>query len=257
MTQSFVQRAMKRKTPLLVIFRGGESDALKEQYEFAKKVAETNQHDISVLESDGQSHPGLLTQWGASGKKFPTAILVRFLERSVDIKAYDEEKEITVESVLSWAQSCTEGKGCPSFLKSDPVPESNDGPVTVVVGKTFESIVLDDSKDVVLEVYSPTCPHCKNIVKTYNELGERYAHEHSVVIATLDGTTNSLPENVEVRGYPTILLFKAGDKSNPIVFDKGERTLENFVQFIEENRGTFKISTDEKKPEEKQEKDEL
>jgi len=32
------------------------------------------------------------------------------------------------------------------FLKSAPIPESNDEPVKVIVGKTFKELVLDTDK---------------------------------------------------------------------------------------------------------------
>lgn len=38
-------------------------------------------------------------------------------------------------------------------LKSQPEPEDNNGPVVVLVGTNFERIVLDDTKDVLVEFY--------------------------------------------------------------------------------------------------------
>lgn len=35
--------------------------------------------------------------------------------------------------------------------------DAKDGDVLVVVGKSFDEIVLDESKDVLLEVYAPWC----------------------------------------------------------------------------------------------------
>lgn len=52
------------------------------------------------------------------------------------------------------------GKVEPS-IKSEPIPESNDGPVTVIVAKNYEKIVMDDKKDVLVEFYAPWCGHCK------------------------------------------------------------------------------------------------
>jgi thiol-disulfide isomerase/thioredoxin len=34
----------------------------------------------------------------------------------------------------------------------------------VVVGSTFDTIVMDPTKDVLLEVYAPWCQHCKMLV---------------------------------------------------------------------------------------------
>ena len=65
-----------------------------------------------------------------------------------------------------------------AFIKSEPVPESNDGPVTVVVGKNFDDIVMDESKDVLIEFYAPWCGHCKALEPKWTELGEKVGHVH-------------------------------------------------------------------------------
>lgn len=45
------------------------------------------------------------------------------------------------------------GGSLKSYIKSEPIPAENDGPVTVVVGETFNDIVMDPTKDVLLEIY--------------------------------------------------------------------------------------------------------
>ena len=35
--------------------------------------------------------------------------------------------------------------------------DAKDGDVVVVVGKNFEQVVMDETKDVLLEVYAPWC----------------------------------------------------------------------------------------------------
>ena len=118
-------------------------------------------------------------------------------------------------------------------VKSQPIPKKNTGPVTVVVGKTFEEIVLDSKKDVLIELYAPWCGHCKALEPTYKKLGKRFQDDPNVVIAKMDATANDIPPEFAAEGFPTIYFAPANDKKKPIKYD-GERGLEDFVKFIKE-----------------------
>jgi len=109
--------------------------------------------------------------------------------------------------------------------------------VKVVVQKTFDSIVLDKSKNVLLEFYAPWCGHCKNLEPTYTALGEHFANDENVVIAKMDATANYVNPAFGVRGFPSILFFPAGDKSDVLTYE-GTRTFDDLVEFVNENRNS-------------------
>jgi protein disulfide-isomerase A1 len=66
---------------------------------------------------------------------------------------YDQNKPFTPEGAGDWVQQFLDGKLQPE-LKSQPIPENQNESVFNLVGKQFEEIVFDDSKDVFLELYA-------------------------------------------------------------------------------------------------------
>ena len=118
-------------------------------------------------------------------------------------------------------------------MKSQPLPKKNTGPVTVVVGKTFEEIVMDPKKDVLIELYAPWCGHCKALEPTYKKLGKHFKDETNLVIAKMDATANDIPPGYSAEGYPTIYFAPANDKKKPIKHE-GERGLDDLIKFIKE-----------------------
>ncbi|XP_074534587.1 protein disulfide-isomerase A3 [Halichoeres trimaculatus] len=117
------------------------------------------------------------------------------------------------------------------YLKSEPIPENNDGPVKVIVAENFDSIVNDDSKDVLIEFYAPWCGHCKSLEPKYKELGEKLANDPNVVIAKMDATANDVPSPYEVSGFPTIYFSPAGRKMNPKKYEGG-REVSDFISYL-------------------------
>nr|AFK11227.1 protein disulfide-isomerase A3 [Callorhinchus milii] len=107
------------------------------------------------------------------------------------------------------------------YLKSEPIPENNDGPVKVLVAENFDEIVNDDTKDVLIEFYAPWCGHCKSLEPKYKELGEKLAADPNIVIAKMDATANDVPSPYEVRGFPTIYFSPMGKKQSPKKYEGG------------------------------------
>jgi len=67
---------------------------------------------------------------------------------------YRYEGDFTLAALTEFATKMLAKELTPTY-KSEAVPVKNDAPVTVVVGNNFDSIVLDPTKDVMLEVYAP------------------------------------------------------------------------------------------------------
>ncbi|KAM3297462.1 hypothetical protein ACQJBY_039380 [Aegilops geniculata] len=150
-----------------------------------------------------------------------------------DAKKFFFGGEISLDTIKEFAQDFLEDKLTPSY-KSDPVPESNDEDVKVVVGKSLDQIVLNESKDVLLEIYAPWCGHCQSLEPIYNKLAKYLRGIDSLVIAKMDGTNNEHPR-AKPDGFPTILFYPAGKKSfEPITFE-GDRTVVEMYKFLKKH----------------------
>lgn len=85
--------------------------------------------------------------------------------------------------------------------------------------------------------YSPlhvTKGHCKSMAPDWNKVGDEYAGS-SVLIGDVDCTADGEPlcESHEIRGYPTLKVFKDGDTAGEDY--SGGRDFESLKNFVEEN----------------------
>ena len=96
------------------------------------------------LNLEADKWPAFAIQDIANNKKYP----------------FDQSKKLTEKDIGKFLDEYVAGKVEPS-IKSEAVPEKNDGPVKVVVANNYKDIVMDDSKDVLIEFYAPWCGHCK------------------------------------------------------------------------------------------------
>ncbi|XP_026875534.2 protein disulfide isomerase family A, member 8 [Electrophorus electricus] len=117
------------------------------------------------------------------------------------------------------------------YIKSEPVPIKNNGPVKVVVADTFEELVNDPEKDVLIEFYAPWCGHCKKLEPKYTKLGEELSSDPNIVIAKMDATANDVPQGYDVQGFPTIYLVPAGRKDEPKRYE-GVHEVKDFISFL-------------------------
>ena len=158
---------------------------------------------------------------------------------------YAMREDFTTDNVQDFVSDYFANKLQP-VVKSQPVPKKNKGPVKVVVGSTFDKIVNDVSKDVMIELYAPWCGHCKKLEPIYKQLAQRFADNKKLVIAKMDATANDVTMGYDYTGFPTIYFSPAGGEK-PILYD-GARDSESFDTFLRKH-ATFSLGEEQQKDE--------
>jgi len=152
--QTAAERIFGESSICMIYFSDDEDEGLENFKEFAKE----NQNKILF------SHSTITTDLGArlseyigvtSSDKGAVRIL-RFEGGNLTKYKVNTTSHETMKADL---ESFIEMK-LKAYFKSDPIPETNNEAVKVVVGDSFDDMVLNSNKFVLLEAYAPWCGHC-------------------------------------------------------------------------------------------------
>ncbi|CAL4910238.1 unnamed protein product [Urochloa decumbens] len=181
---------------------------------------------VLIAKVDCDEHKSVCSKYGVSG--YPT--IQWFPKGSLEPKKYESQR--SAEALAEFVNS-----EAGTNVKIAAVPSS----VVVLTPETFDSIVLDETKDVLVEFYAPWCGHCKHLAPVYENLASVFKQDDGVVIANLDADKHTdLAEKYGVSGFPTLKFFPKGNKAGED-YDGG-RDLDDFVKFINEKCGTSRDS---------------
>lgn len=225
-----IDKIFKEKQTTLFLFTttGKESeDALA----VFGQLDETHPEGILLAHSSSEDGTGLYTRLAEYiGVDLATVPTVVFLGNEGD--KYVLEGEYTVDKLKEFIGKA-EAKELEPFLKSHPIPESNDQPVKVLVGKTFKEIVLDSDKEVLVKFYAPWCGHCKTLAPEFDKAAEQLANNPNIILAKVDSTGNEVA-GVSISGYPTLKWWKKDKSDGPVDYNGG-RNAEGIISWIKEH----------------------
>jgi protein disulfide-isomerase A1 len=216
-----------RSKDLLVIAADAYADGKKESLIKTLEEAAAGRTNFGWMYADSALLSRGIEAAGASGKVYPTAVAIDFkFGRQL---AFDEDLPFNSETLAKWVEGVLTGESQP-FKKSEPIPESNDGPVFTLVHKNFAENV-GVGKPAFVEYYAPWCGHCKELAPIWEELGSS-VDKSKVLIAKIDATANYF--DADVTGFPTLIWHNTDGTVE--VFD-GLRNLEELKAFVDARIG--------------------
>jgi thioredoxin 1 len=100
--------------------------------------------------------------------------------------------------------------------------------IVTVTDETFEQEVLNSDQPVLVDFWAPWCGPCKMIAPVLEELSGVY--EGKLKICKVDVDVNkSSPAKYNVRGIPTLILFKGGNAESTKVGALSRAQLTAFI----------------------------
>ncbi|KAL5014742.1 hypothetical protein ScPMuIL_009012 [Solemya velum] len=190
------------------------------------KIYNVEGTDCKIAKVDCTEQTALCGEYGVSS--YPT---LKFFEMEEEPERYkgkrdlDALKEFVEEKLTQGGEA--EDKPEEKPAEKEPEPEAIKGPVVDLTAETFTKHVATGNHFV--KFFAPWCGHCKRLAPTWEDLGAAFKDDDSVSIAKVDCTSDrSVCDQFEVRGYPTLLWIKDGQKVEKY---QGGRTLEDLKQY--------------------------
>jgi protein disulfide isomerase len=250
-TQKVIEMVFKGNARKGIFLFRGESDknakTMEEEYRKVAKELKSKDHVFvlsDIKEGWGQR---VANYFGIEESNLPT---IEYVEMKEEMQRYKHSGPITEAEIKKFIKDVKEGN-VPRFLKSEPIPTENPGPVYKLVGKEFKKEVLDNNMDVIVKFYAPWCGHCKKLEPIYKSLAEAQSSSKNIKFMEIDSTKNDI-EGHPINGFPVIKLFPGKDKSNVATYN-GDRSEGDISKFLKE-KCSHPIDIPELKPKDEQDK---
>ncbi len=98
-----------------------------------------------------------------------------------------------------------------------------------ITDQSFEQEVLKSDKPVLVDFWATWCGPCRMIAPTVEALANDYVGKAKVGKVNVD-ENQSTPARYNIRGIPTLLLFKNGQVQEQLVGAASREIIENLIK---------------------------
>lgn len=192
--------------------------------DLAVKYNEKEEKDVIIAKVDCTVETALCSAQDVTG--YPT---IKFFKSGADSGVkYRGQRDIdSLAKFVEEQMGRGEAKEAEDSTSEPEVPVVDNG-LYILTEKSFKKHV--ETGEHFIKFYAPWCGHCQKLAPTWDELAKTFEKDDKVKIAKLDCTqAQSVCQDNDVRGYPTLVYFKNGQKSE---IYRGARNLAELKDFV-------------------------
>lgn len=144
-------------------------------------------------------------------------------------RVYSFARKATPENLRAWFKDYENGK-LEVFDKSEEEPEENKGPVYKVVAKTWDDVIYDESKHVVVLLVSDHCRTCELMRRWIDDFISTHKIPPDFKFVEFNTSKNEHPDVSEAK-TPNIMVYVRRKKRLPVLMknDVNDESLETFL----------------------------
>ncbi len=98
-----------------------------------------------------------------------------------------------------------------------------------VTDQNFEEEVLNSEKPVLVDFWAAWCAPCRTLAPTVDQIAQEFSDQAKVVKLNVDDNAE-ISAKYNIKGIPTLLLFKGGEIKDQIV---GAVSKDNIARMIQ------------------------
>uniref|UniRef100_A0A182QGR4 Thioredoxin domain-containing protein n=1 Tax=Anopheles farauti TaxID=69004 RepID=A0A182QGR4_9DIPT len=198
-----------------------------------------HERDIRVSKIDCTQYRPICTDFEVKG--YPTLLWIedgKKIEKYTGPRTHADLKQYVAKMAGGLQQQQQEGEGAApdsakpagATLEGGADRDDNRSVVVQLTDSDFAGTIAHGVT--VVKFYAPWCGHCMRLAPTWEQLAEKVAGRGDVTVAKVDCTVDTNKElcgEQEVNGYPTVFLYRDGEKVTEYY---GHRSLDDLHAFV-------------------------